>query len=85
MKSIGKRILIDPTPIETTTKSGIIIPDSSIKGDKPSKGKVVSIGNEVKEIKIKDIVHFNKHVGIEIVLDEVKYLSVREEEVYIVE
>ena len=83
MKSIGKRILIDPTPIETTTKSGIILQPKV--EDKPSKGKVVSIGKEVKEIKIEDIVHFNKHVGIEIVLDEVKYLSVREEEVYIVE
>ena len=85
MKSIGKRILIDPKPMENKTKSGIIIPDSPIKGDKPSKGKVISIGKEVKEIKIEDIVHFNKYVGIEIELNEVKYLTIKEEEVYIVE
>lgn len=83
MKAIGKRILIDPTPIETTTKSGIILQPKA--EDKPSKGKVVSIGNEVKEIKKDDIVHFNKHVGIEVVLNEIKYLTIREEEAYIVE
>ena len=83
MKSIGKRILIDPTSIETTTKSGIIL-QTKVE-DKPSKGKVVSIGEEVKEIKVKDIVHFNKYVGIEIELNEDKYLTIKEEEVYIVE
>jgi co-chaperonin GroES (HSP10) len=83
MKSIGKRILIDPTPIEKVTKSGIILQPKS--EDKPSNGKVILVGNEVKEITIGDIVHFNKHVGIEIVLNEVKYLSVKEDEVYIVE
>lgn len=83
MKSIGKRILIDPTPIETTTKSGIILQPKA--EDKPSKGKVVSVGGEVKEIKEGDIVHFNKHVGIEVILNEIKYLTVREDEVYTVE
>lgn len=83
MKSIGKRILIDPTPIETKTKSGIILQPKA--EDKPSKGKVISVGAEVKEIKKDDIVHFNKHVGIEVILDEVKYLTIREEEAYIVE
>jgi len=83
MKAIGKRILIDPTPIEKVTKSGIILQPKV--EDKPSKGKVVSVGAEVKEIKRGDIVHFNKHVSIEDVLDEVKYLSIREEEAYIIE
>lgn len=83
MKSIGKRILIDPSPIETKTKSGIILTPKV--EDKPSSGKVISIGNEVKEIQRGDIVHFNKHVGIEVVLDEVKYLSIREEEAYVIE
>lgn len=83
MKAIGKRILIDPTPIEKTTKSGIILVPKT--EDKPSVGKVLSIGDEVKEIKIGDIVHFNKNVGIELLVDETKYLTIREEEVYIKE
>ena len=83
MKAIGKRILIDPKPIEKVTKSGIILTPKV--EDKPSIGKVISIGGEVKEIKEGNIVHFNKHVGIEIIIDDVKYLSVREDEVYIVE
>ena len=83
MKAIGKRILVDPKPIEKVTKSGIILTPKV--EDKPSIGKVISVGKEVKEIAINDIVHFNKHVGIQIEIDDVKYLSVREDEVYIVE
>lgn len=83
MKAIGKRILIDPKPIDKITKTGIIIPAKS--EDKPSIGKVISIGNEVREIKEGDIVHFNKHVGIEVTVNDIKYLSIKEDEVYIVE
>lgn len=83
MKAVKNRILIDPTPVETVTKSGIILtpkPD-----EKSTYGTVVSIGKEVKEVKIGDVVHFNKYVGVELTLNEKKYLTIREEEAYIVE
>jgi len=83
MKAIKNRILIDPKPVEQVTKSGIILTTKT--DEKPGQGKVVSVGKEVKEVKIGDTVHFNKHVGIELVLDEKKYLTIREEEAYIVE
>lgn len=83
MKAVKNRILIDPTPIEKVTKSGIILTPKV--EEKPGCGTVVSIGKEVKEVKIGDTVHFNKHVGVELVLNEKKYLTIREEEAYIVE
>ena len=83
MKAIGKRILIDPKPIEKVTKGGIIL-QSKVE-EKPSVGKVLSVGGDVKEIKIGDIIHFNKHVAVEIVVDDIKYLTVKEEEAYTVE
>lgn len=81
MKATGKRILIDPTPIEKVTKAGIIIPVKA--EEKSSSGKVISIGGEVKEVKVGDIVHFNKNVAIDLTLNETKYLTIREEEVYV--
>jgi len=83
MKSVGKRILVDPTPVEKITKSGIILTPKI--EDKPSSGTVVSVGDEVKEIQRGDVVHFNKHVGIEVIIDEVKYLSIKEDESYVIE
>ena len=83
MKAIGKRVLIDPTPPETVTKSGIILHHKT--EDKPTFGKVVSIGGEVKEVKVGDTAHFNKHVAIEVIDGEKKYIVLREEEIYTVD
>lgn len=83
MKAYGKRILIDPTPIEKLTPSGIILQPK--EEDKPSKGLVLAVGKEVIGIYIKDIVHFNKYTPIEITKDAKKYLVIKDEDVYTIE
>ena len=40
IKPLADRVLIEPLPAETTTSSGIIIPDNA--KEKPQKGKVVA-------------------------------------------
>ena len=40
LKPLADRVLIEPAPAETTTASGIIIPDTA--QEKPQKGKVVA-------------------------------------------
>lgn len=83
MKAYGNRILIDPTPVETKTKAGIILQPK--EEEKPSKGSVASVGELVKGIKKGDLIHFNKYTPIEVKDGEKKYLVIKDEDVYVVE
>jgi chaperonin GroES len=83
MKAYGNRILIDPTPIEKVTPSGIILQPK--EEDKPSKGLVVSIGKQVTGISVNDVVHFNKYTPIEVKEGDKKYLVIKDEDVYTIE
>ena len=42
IKPIADRVVIEPSAAETTTASGIIIPDTA--KEKPQKGTVVAVG-----------------------------------------
>ena len=69
---LGDRVLVERVEEETKTASGIIIPDNA--KEKPSKGKVVAVSNEVKKIKIDDTVVFTKYSGNELKLNGKEYL-----------
>ena len=56
---VGRRLLIKRKSAETTTASGIIIPELAQK--KEFKGEVVGVGQEVTEIKIGDVVQYAEH------------------------
>ncbi len=74
-KPLGKRVLVERVEEQTTTSTGIIIPDNA--KEKPQNGKVVAISEKVKEkgiIKEGDTVLFGKYSGTEITLDEKEYL-----------
>ena len=71
-KPLGDRVLVERVEEETTTASGIIIPDNA--KEKPSRGKVLAIGSEVEEIREGDIVVFGKYAGTDLVLDDNEYL-----------
>ena len=47
IKPLADRVVVEPASAETTTASGIIIPDTA--QEKPQKGKVVAIGNGKKD------------------------------------
>lgn len=82
------RILVQRLEESETMRGGIIIPDSA--KEKPSQGKVISVGkgksnDEGKvfplDVKAGDTVLFGKYSGSEIKLDGEDYLIMREEEV----
>lgn len=81
MKTVKDKIVVK-VEIKEKTASGIIIPDSV--NEKIQKGKVISIGNEVKEIAINDIVVFNKYSGVEIEIDDQKYTVLKDSDVFVV-
>ena len=79
-KPLSDRVLIEPNAAETTTASGIIIPDTA--KEKPQEGTVVAIGpgkkDEPTTVKVGDKVLYGKYSGSELKLDGKDLLIVRE-------
>ena len=73
IKAIGDNVLIKPDPLETKTKSGLIL--VSKEGAKAQRrGKVVSVGEKCDEnIKAGDIVYFKIYSGNEIKVNGEEY------------
>jgi chaperonin GroES len=83
IKPLADRVLIEPVAAETTTASGIIIPDNA--KEKPQKGNVVAIGNGTKDepitVKVGDTVLYGKYAGTELKLEGKDYLIMRESDI----
>lgn len=80
IKPLADRVLVEPAAAETTTISGIIIPDTA--QEKPQKGIVVAVGNGTKDhemtVKVGDNVLYGKYAGTELKLEGKDYLMMRE-------
>lgn len=80
IKPLADRVLIEPAEAETTTVTGIIIPDTA--QEKPQKGIVVAVGNGTKDhemsVKIGDQVLYGKYSGTELKFEGNDYLMMRE-------
>ena len=79
----GRNVVIEPAVAETTTASGIIIPDTA--KEKPQKGTVVAVGAGTKDnpvtLKVGDTVLYGKYAGTELKLEGKDYLIMRENDV----
>ena len=80
IKPLADRVLIEPAKAETTTVSGIIIPDTA--QEKPQKGIVIAVGSGTKDhemsVKIGDQVLYGKYSGTELKFEGNDYLMMRE-------
>jgi chaperonin GroES len=82
LKPLEDRIVVKPSEEETTTVSGIVIPDTA--KEKPQEGKVVAVGpgrfNEdgderiPLDIKVGDSVIYSKYGGTEVKVEGEDYL-----------
>lgn len=83
IQPLADRVLIQPTPAEETTLSGIIIPDSA--KEKPLKGTVIAVGNGTKDeemvLKEDQTVLYGKYAGTEIDVEGDKMLIMRQSDV----
>ena len=79
-KPLADRVLVEPTPAETKTASGLIIPDTA--KEKPQEGIVVSVGPGKKDepltVQVGDKVLYGKYSGTELKLEGKDYLIVKE-------
>ena len=88
LRPLQDRILVQRVEEETTTKGGIIIPDTA--KEKPAEGKVVAVGNGKLgddgkrmplEIKKGDRILFGKYSGTEINYESNDYLIMSQSDI----
>ena len=82
------RVLVERIAEEKKTAGGIIIPDNNT--EKPSQGKIVSVGKGYRNddgsfcaltVKSGDTILFGKYSGSEVKLEGKEYLIMREDDI----
>ena len=85
LRPLQDRVIVKQSEAETKTKSGIVLPDSA--KEKPTRGKVISVGpgklddkGKAMEIPVRvgDTVWYGKYSGTEIEVDGQKFVILRE-------
>ncbi|MCB0866518.1 MAG: co-chaperone GroES [Solirubrobacterales bacterium] len=88
LKPLGDRLIVKALEEETTTASGIVLPDTA--KEKPQKGEVLAVGegnrNEAGErialdVAAGDTVLYSKYGGTEVKVDGEDLLVLRESDV----
>jgi chaperonin GroES len=88
LRPLGDRVVIQPTPREEMTKSGIVLPDTA--KEKPQEGKVVAAGpgrltdegkREPMDVKEGDTVLYAKYAGTEFKVDGDEFLIVSQKDI----
>ena len=88
LRPLGDRVVIQPTPREEMTKSGIVLPDTA--KEKPQEGSVIAVGpgafdNDGKRIAIDvkkgDKVLYAKYAGTEFKVDGEDLLIVSQKDI----
>ena len=88
LRPLGDRVVIQPSPREEMTKSGILIPDT-VK-EKPQEGSVVAVGpgrilddgkREPSDVMKGNKVLYAKYAGTEFKIDEVDLIIVSQKDI----
>jgi chaperonin GroES len=88
LKPLSDRVIVKQSEAEEKTASGILLPDSA--KEKPTKGKVISVGpgklddkGRRMEIGLRagDTVYYGKYSGTDVEVDGTKYVILRESDV----
>lgn len=82
IEPLGPRVLIQPIEQETTTKSGIILPETA--KEKPQQGLIEAVGNEeemMSDLAVGDKVLFAKYTGNQIQIDGTEYIIMEENDI----
>ena len=88
LKPLGDRLVVQPTPREEMTKSGIVLPDTA--KEKPQEGTILSVGpgrtlddgsREPMEVQPGQKILFQKYAGTEFKLDDEELLILSQKDV----
>ena len=88
LKPLGDRLVVEPKERESTTASGLVLPETA--KEKPQEGEVVAVGpgrcdedgKRIKmDVEVGDIVLYAKYGGTEVKIDDKKVLILKESDV----
>jgi chaperonin GroES len=88
LRPLGDRVVIEPTPREEMTKSGIVLPDTA--KEKPQEGTIIAAGpgriledgkREAMDVKKGDKVLYAKYAGTEFKIDGDELLIVSQKDI----
>ena len=88
LRPLGDRVMIQPTPREEMTKSGIVLPDTA--KEKPQEGTILAVGpgrilddgkRESIDVKKGDSVLYAKYAGTEFKIDDEELLIVSQKDI----
>ena len=88
LRPLGDRVVIQPTPREEMTKTGIVLPDTA--KEKPQEGTIIAAGpgrlndegkREPMDVKVGDKVLYAKYAGTEFKVDDEEYLIISQKDV----
>ena len=88
LRPLGDRVVIQPTPREEMTKSGIVLPDTA--KEKPQEGKIMAAGpgrltdegkREPMDVKEGDTVLYAKYAGTEFKIEGDELLIVSQKDI----
>ena len=88
LRPLGDRVVIQPTPREEMTKSGIVLPDTA--KEKPQEGKIIAAGpgrltdegkREPMDVKDGDTVLYAKYAGTEFKIEGEELLIVSQKDI----
>ncbi len=88
LRPLGDRVVIQPTPREEMTKSGIVLPDTA--KEKPQEGSIIAAGpgrlndegkREPMDVKEGDKVLYAKYAGTEFKIDDEELLIVSQKDI----
>lgn len=79
LKPLKDRVVVSYTEEVEKTAGGIYVPDTA--KEKPQQGKVEAVGPEVKELKVGNIVLFDKYSGSKVKVNDSEQLIIKEEDI----
>ena len=89
LSPLGDRVVIQPTPREEMTKSGIVLPDTA--KEKPQEGTIIAVGpgrilddgsREAMDVKKGHKVLYAKYAGTEFKIDGEELLIVSQKDIF---
>ncbi|MBI4715278.1 MAG: co-chaperone GroES [Nitrospirae bacterium] len=78
-KPLKERVFVSYAEELDRTAGGIYLPDTA--KEKPQRGKVEAVGSEVKDVKVGDVILFDKYSGSKINVEGTDYLILKEEDI----
>ena len=89
LKPLQDRVIVKQDEAELKTKSGILLPDAA--KEKPTRGKVISVGPGKLDdkgrlmplgVKVNETIIYGKYSGNDIEVDGQKFVILRESEIF---